>query len=408
VNSMPNSKRRHKSDLQPITYDELVNSSSMDGLISFLDVRPGAPTSGAPEVSSAPVNEDSRPDVIPFPALVPQNTPLGDKYRLSRDASIGAPNVGAPEFPAEPEREAEAGFFTLSSPDIIHPRRLELREARYAQDGHTSGEQRLYEVLYKLGRPIAKHANAVTIGERSLASQARMSYSSVQENARSLARKLAIEIRAASSKNSPKTYVVFSYDEILKRRRAVGLTHYFRRTSAVELVAPKSVDPSMFSIVANESGKSGAPSSGAPELGKTLSQSHGSEIDSSFPHQVLAAIRTTLLKADDDAALRIVAECRKVAPDVTAAEIADFILLEGPAIARNKSVQNPLGVLIRHIPRCCGETLKQLRAEKARSETDQPDGSKREQAKSATAAEILADPASTEEDRAWARAFLTD
>jgi hypothetical protein len=54
------------------------------------------------------------------------------------------------------------------------------------------------EVLYKIGRPIAKHANAVTVGERSLASQARMSYLSVQENARSLARKLAIEIRAAS------------------------------------------------------------------------------------------------------------------------------------------------------------------------------------------------------------------
>jgi hypothetical protein len=406
VNSMPNSKRRHKTDLQPITYDELVNSSSMDGLISFLDVRPGAPTSGAPELSHAPVNEDSRPDVIPFPALVPQNTSLGDAHRFSRDASIGAPNVGAPEFTAEPER-AEAGFFTLSSPDIIHRRRLEIREARYAQDGHTSGEQRLYEVLYKLGRPIAKHANAVTIGERSLASQARMSYSSVQENARSLARKLAIEIRAASSKNSPKTYVVFSYDEILKRRRAVGLTHYFRRTSAVELVDP-SVDRSMFSMGDNESGKSGALTSGAPALGKMHSESHGSEIDSSFPHQVLAAIRTTLLKADDDAALRIVAECRKVAPDVTAAEIADFILIEGPAIARNKSVQNPLGVLIRHIPRCCGETLKQLRAEKARRETDQGDRSQRECTRSATAADILADPASTDEDRAWARAFLAE
>jgi hypothetical protein len=405
---MPNSKRRHKSDLQPITYDELVNSSSMDGLISFLDVKPGAPSSGAPQLRSVPVNEDSRPDVIPFPALVPQDIPTGGKPPLSRDASIGAPNVGAPEFTEEPARSATAGFFTLSSPDIIHSRPLEIREARYAQDGHTSGEQRLYEVLYKLGRPVAKHANAVTIGERSLASQARMSYSSVQENARSLARKLAIEIRAASSKNSPKTYVVFSYDEILKRRRSAGLTHYFRRTSAVELVDPRSIDGSMSCSEVGESGHSGAPELGAPVVEKMPAQSRGSEIDNSFPHQVLAAIRTTLLKADDDAALRIVAECRRVAPDVTAAEIADFILIEGPAIARNKSVQNPLGVLIRHIPRCCGETLKQLRAEKARRETDQGDRSKRERARSATAAEILGDPASTDEDKAWARAFLAD
>jgi hypothetical protein len=85
-----------------------------------------------------------------------------------------------------------------------------------------------------------------------------------------------------------------------------------------------------------------------------------------------------------------------------------LLLIEGPAIARNKSVQNPLGVLIRHIPRCCGETLKQLRAEKARRETDQGDRSKRECTRSATAAEILADPSSTDEDRDWARAFLAE
>ena len=56
---------KSKALADPITYDELVNSSSMDGLISFPDVRPGAP-----ELSSAPANEASRRrDSHPLPTM---------------------------------------------------------------------------------------------------------------------------------------------------------------------------------------------------------------------------------------------------------------------------------------------------------------------------------------------------
>jgi hypothetical protein len=51
----------------------------------------------------------------------------------------------------------------------------------------------------------------------------------------SLIRKLAIEVRSATLKNALKTYVVFSYEEILRRRRAAGLTHYVKRTGLVPI-----------------------------------------------------------------------------------------------------------------------------------------------------------------------------
>jgi hypothetical protein len=399
---MPNSKQRRKHELLPITYDELLSNSSMTGLISFLEVPPhsaveaesggkssGAPNLGAPELP--PDTSARSSDVIPFPGLVPPPSP--DKSESIRpDPSIGAPNLGAPILATGDT------LFTSDSTDIVYRPSAEVREMRQAQDGHTIGEQRLYEALWRLSRPVERHARAITIGERTLAAQANMSYSAAQDNARGLIRKLAIEVRSATSKNAPKTYVVFSYEEILRRRRAAGLTHYVKRTSAVELV-----DLASF----------GAPSSGAPKLSEpSTSASFGApevpavQVPESegFPREILAALRKTVLKADDDAALRIRAECRKVAADVTDREITELILSEAPAIARNKSIQNPMGVLIRHIPRCCGETLKQLRAEKA----DESERSKRESLEQQkAAAAILQDPSSSEDDRSWAEMLLS-
>ena len=75
-------------------------------------------------------------------------------------------------------------------------------------------------------------------------------------------------------------------------------------------------------------------------------------------------------RADDDAARRIAQACHEAAPDVTEEEIAHFIRQEGPALRRNRALENPMGVLIRHIPRCCqGESLR-LHREAVRQEEE--------------------------------------
>ena len=119
---------------------------------------------------------------------------------------------------------------------------------------------------------------------------------------------------------------------------------------------------------------------------------------------MVAAVNDAMGHADDDAAQRIVAACREVAPDVSGEEIAHFIRQEGPALRRNRALDNPMGVLIRHIPRCCqGESLRLHREAVMREEERsrrQIDGWLSE------AREILARPDAGGPDRVWAEDIL--
>jgi hypothetical protein len=70
--------------------------------------------------------------------------------------------------------------------------------------------------------------------------------------------------------------------------------------------------------------------------------------------------------SDDDAVRKIEVTCQEKCPDITEAEIIHFIEEHGPRFARMKSLNNPMGVLIRHLPKCFeGESFQLYR----RSET---------------------------------------
>jgi len=261
---------------------------SMRGMLSFLEIAPAeklemlrrrsavdaasapgdspAPLPSAPEVA-APAFGDPRSDgeVALPPACPPEPEPM----------SLGAPNYGAPQFAAPtfraPKSDApeicapgidapevaapylaastaeapNSGALDSSAPKVsdayvYRPSRPALRLASTAHDGHTHGEQALLATLWRLAMPSTRgDYRLICIGERTLAGEVPMAYSTVQENLRSLAAKLAIEIRP-NGPHQPKTYVIYSDDQILLRRRAAGLTHIIRRTSAVTLVNPAS------------------------------------------------------------------------------------------------------------------------------------------------------------------------
>jgi len=88
---------------------------------------------------------------------------------------------------------------------------------------------------------------------------------------------------------------------------------------------------------------------------------------------IVAALRRASGRSEDQAALQIACDCRNATADVTDEEIAYFIYQEAPAIINNKRLDNPMGILIRHIPRCCaGESLRQHRETiRRRKEQDQ-------------------------------------
>jgi hypothetical protein len=82
---------------------------------------------------------------------------------------------------------------------------------------------------------------------------------------------------------------------------------------------------------------------------------------------------------DDDAVRRMAEAAIEHAPDATDEEIAYFIQEEAPRVIRNKKLDNPLGMLIRQVPRrFLGEGFRLYResvrqkeqaAEAARQET---------------------------------------
>jgi hypothetical protein len=224
---MPKAKRPKAED--EFNIDELANSPALYGieeayqrfttgpqLVEKRDLAL-APESGTPELHTGKggaVNSGARSIGAPSYAAVDSSTPILTAPELT------ARILTAPSFPPTDGDEYE-----------IYPRR-EFRPipANTVQDGHTHGQQAVYSTIWLLGKPYGQNARAVAIGERTLPAEVPMSYSSLQDNVRALLGKHSIEIRSRGP-NKPKLYGAYSYDEILRQRRALGLTHVIRRTT---------------------------------------------------------------------------------------------------------------------------------------------------------------------------------
>jgi hypothetical protein len=442
--------KRPKGPPPRLNLEEMEQDPSMRGMLSFLEVSPGeklemlrrrsevdatsvipfpappsaaAPNIGAPELRG--------PEVGGAPPAAPKHGAL----------EIGAPSFSAPKFNAPildaPEvmdgkgpdvgksMAPKLGAATFGAPElqdvyVYRPNRPTARPASTAQDGHTHGEQALFATLWRLARQSSQGTfRVISIGERTLASEVPMAYSTVQENLRSLAAKLAIEVRT-NGPRQPKAYIVYPYEEILRRRRAAGLTHVIRRTSGVTLVRPDSVNSgapnvgaSSFSSGATSSGApelpSGAPSfttSGAPSLGALIKNEEitpGTSSPQEWPLAVQALLAA--MGHGDDDAIRLMAQAAiQNAPDATDEELAYFIRDEAPRVIRNRALDNPMGMLIRQVPRrFVGASLRIVREEiRRRKEAE----AALERERLLEARRILADPASPENEKQWARMLL--
>jgi len=306
-------------------------------------------------------------------------------------------------------------------------RRPRIREAVTVQDGHTLAEQAVYDAMYRAGKPHQGDSRILTIGLRTLAEISRMAYSNCKANVRSLIEKLAVDAGEAFSYTTGRAYIVYSFRDTLKRRRSAGLTHVIR-TRGVRFVDPstgleigtRSVpqpessapDSSAFNSQSSalESTQTSAPVTGessAPALAAHIRNRHfrRNSNETTAPSPVIAAaIQEAIGRADDDAGQRIAQACRELTPDVTDEEIAHFIRQEGPALRKNRGLDNPMGVLIRHIPRCCrGESLR-LHREAVRQEEDR---SRRQiEVWVRDAREILTRPVAGAVDRIWAEEII--
>lgn len=434
---------RPKLDLTPITYEEVVESSALKGMVSFLEVAPG----GLPVLDfSGPARPFPPPQVKP---LVPSNQGLPEKStpvttRLSGALEIGVPEVdieltagipvkGIPVSGAVVSGIAFKGALdtALPVPGSFSFKRsaVRIRKATLAQDGHSYGEQALYDALWRHAHPAhgKPTGRMITIGYRGMAEIASLTVNNSKLNIRALEAKLAVESVAGFSHTHGRTYLIFSYEGILQRRRESGLTHYVKNRG-VQFVDPDTGSPLVSRFIPKHSMEEAVPETGIPYLNigtpeaalppLPVSSELGVPESAGYPYrnsarqtldtssslaQLASGLRQIVSSIDDDAIGLLCFECRRRVPDCTTEEILHFTRFKA-TLCRQGRILNPVGFLLSSVPKCFeGAAFAQFRKDQQRGQQElqaEMEALRRGYEK------VLADPGSTEEDRQLARRML--
>ena len=180
-------KRQRKPE--PITPEEVMDSPALRGFDAFLRYRPTVPPSGTQ----------------PIDVLNVGLTPIGEK--------------------ATPVR-------VFKPPPRV-------RRAIRAEDGHSIGEQVLYEALWREAAPESAESRVIRIGYGGMQSLCGLDKSNCKKNILVLIRKLTVELVDAFSvqKNEGNTYRIYSPETILQRRHAAGMD-WVVRSRGVRFVDP--------------------------------------------------------------------------------------------------------------------------------------------------------------------------
>ena len=320
---------------------------------------------------------------------------------------------GAERDTGSPLPRAPAAAAVEEAPAAGRAGRFHVRRAVLAQDGHSSGEEVLYQSLWnsKYARQEAKDTRLVTIGWKAMSKLARMTPRNTRRNCQSLIDKLAME--QLSDENSResigRTYRLFSYKAILERRRAAGM-EWITRSRGVNFVAGP--------------GGVGMALAAAPPIGRGIELDPDAErvpgakrdTGAAAPAEtpgllVLRTLREYLPDVDDASVAGLIEACRQKAADATEEEIDYFVRIKADLMQRMGTVKSPMGFLKTSVPRCFeGESFRHFReAEQQRREA----AAVREAAQEAELRRfqeeqraVLADPKSAEEDRKFARHYL--
>ena len=338
-----------------------------------------------------PPNLAPDPNLIPAPVTAP---PTG---------LIPAPNlISGSELQESPE---PAPAPTSPAPK---KRQFPIREMTLAEHAHTRAEQQVYEYLWQNARPLDEISRTITIGFGAMARIVRLSESNARINVRSLIAKLAIEEFGDYNceRSLGRTYRIFNYSEILKRRREANLLWYMRRTLAVVFVDPRTGQPIDLGLRKPRPPKPGS----GPKLNRGIQ--NAGETSSSADLRVFEALSQYGV-AGEDVIRRLRAQTRNVCPDFTDEELVHFIHLKGQLIgSRDSGISSPIGFLLTSVPKCfVGQSFEQFRkaqrealereaAGRAQREAEFENWRREQQA-------ILDDPNAPEEDKTWARKVLS-
>jgi hypothetical protein len=328
-------------------------------------------------------------------------------------------------------------------------------KASLAQDGHSLGEQAVYEVLWREGKPDKLRTDSedpwaaryVSLGYAEVAAKTRINKKSAKLNLLRLIEKQAIEVTSEYIKetSSPRTYRVLSYREIVDRRKRAGMVWVVRNKAVTFVTAdgvPLGISPLGTSTPGPDS-PSGFSLGSAPRpgvLSPTPAIAHaatapgvetpthinrevflGNSLERQnttttlFPRfDLVAKAMSQIAYADHDAVAQLVEDCSAIVPDVTAEEICEFVQEKSNIVAGSSTIKNPIGFLLATVPKCfLGKTFlehrdqKRLHAEKLRLEAEAE--TKRLETVAQQAVELITEPSSPEELKVRIRSeFIAD
>jgi len=412
------SSRRYK--IEPLNYQEAALSPALKGMTSFLDVMPEDVRSGN-FVNFGPASEiDTSTDVVSGPGTLP--TPVyvsipGDETARSSDPGpltfLGTRGVGVvtpifakvvpvktpdgrtpPATRRTPDTTTYPGDKTLPRTESIvlsgssqtcvegitpGRGRSKVRRAVLAQDGHSLGEEAIYQVMWRGGRPESGDPNSsrtIRIGAADIGYKINMAKKNVRQNVSRLFEKLAVEILEdfETMSSQARLYRVYSYKQILDRRRAAGLEYVLRNKGVVfctpggeELVS----SPAYVATPGDETSiRPAPPRRRRPGLPSSIGQfqqpitpaSLRGEDSKSEELQIVSQALNRYWPVDEPAAVQLLRNCRRVRADARPEEIAFFVREKLELTRQTRNIANPTGLILATVPQSfIGSTFEEFR-----------------------------------------------
>ena len=270
-NPKTSKRSKRRPAMEPLGWDEIVSQPGMGGYLSFLNGPVPLPHLQGSATALAP-----DPGVVSHPGLGPKPDPhLGSEIVLGPVVVSGprleavpdltttpdpvmVPDVGKAEIipgsisptgvvsPPAPAMTSDAAHTPIApTPEVVSipaaqlGPRLRIRRCAATHDGHSLGEEVLYQAIWKAASPESAEARTIVIGWRGMSQLCRMTPKNCKINTQRLMRKLALEV--LSPYNTPEsigtTYRIYSDQAIFERRRAAGL-EWVVRSRGVEFVNP--------------------------------------------------------------------------------------------------------------------------------------------------------------------------
>lgn len=254
--------------------------------------------------------------------------------------------------------------------------RSKVRRCVLAQDGHSLGEEAIYQVLWRSGRQEGADPNgsrAIRMGAADIGFKVNMAKKNVRQNISKLFEKLALEILEdfETMSSQARLYRVYSYKQILERRRAAGL-EYVLRNKGVVFCSKDGVglvsSPAYVTTPGDESIKPAAPKKRRLPVPSSTMPSPpfpGVEIVDQTEDEDLVAVSQALNRywpVDQPAAVQLLKACRRVRPDARASEISFFVLEKLELARQNRAITNPTGLILSTVPQSfVGSTFLEFR-----------------------------------------------